>query len=88
MSVLVHQCRTCGHDVVWHEPRETGYTRCGCCRAGRPDRDPEPTLRETTTWRSEPEPLWEPGALRNAGTMHAIRLCDCDRCRQASRTAR
>ena len=49
MSVLVHLCRSCGHQQAWHEPGNGGYTPCRCCRAGTCDADPAPTLLPTRT---------------------------------------
>lgn len=83
MSVLVHQCRRCGHRESWHEPRERAYTSCRCCRDGAPDPDPEPNLADTFTvpgWRLEP--LYQPGAQRNSGSMHTTECCACARCRE------
>ncbi|KJK10681.1 hypothetical protein UB45_18255 [Terrabacter sp. 28] len=81
MSVLVHLCRGCDHQQAWHEGGNGGYTPCRCCRAGTADPDPAPTLLPTA---GSPdgirEGLWPPGALRNAGTMHAARTCACSAC--------
>ncbi|WP_068434323.1 hypothetical protein [Piscicoccus intestinalis] len=88
MSVLVHRCRRCGHREQWHRPRDSGYVRCDCCRAAgaQADIDPEPVLEPTWTHPgSVPEPLWAPGSVRNAGTMHAQECCGCDACRRATR---
>lgn len=85
MSVLVHLCRTCDHQTAWHEGGNGGYTPCRCCRAGTPDPDPAPSLLPTrTSPHGIPEGLWEPGALRNPGTMHAARTCDCAACHAAA----
>lgn len=82
MSVLVHLCLDCGHPASWHTPRERGYLRCRYCLQGDGRIDPEPVLRETfTSPGGRPEPLHAPGSVRNAGRMHAERLCDCSRCR-------
>ena len=82
MSVLTHRCRGCGHLEDRHAARERGYQSCGCCTAGSPDLDPEPVLLETYAVPGRrPEPLWEPGSARNAGTSHLTRTCGCERCR-------
>ncbi|NHN56096.1 hypothetical protein G9U51_09940 [Calidifontibacter sp. DB0510] len=84
MSVLVHECRTCGHNATWHESRERAYTACRCCIAGTADPDPEPTLRPTwTSPGGRLEPLAPPGTVRNERTMHQTVTCDCEACRAA-----
>ncbi len=83
MSRLVHLCRTCDHPVGQHSSRDAGYTLCRCCRGGEPNPDPEPTLRKTFACRGGArEDLYAPGSIWNAGTMHAVTLCDCARCRE------
>jgi hypothetical protein len=85
VTVLVHLCRTCGHQSAWHEGANGGYTPCRCCRAGTAHPDPEPTL--LPTWTSPggaPEPLWAPGTRRNVGTMHVSTTCACDACHAAA----
>lgn len=82
MSVLMHLCRGCRHRATSHDGADRGYSGCACCR-GPGDLDPEPTLVET--FRSpggQPEPLYRPGTLWNAGTMHRLELCSCSVCRQ------
>ncbi|YAL84319.1 hypothetical protein ACMYYO_05810 [Dermacoccaceae bacterium W4C1] len=81
MSVLIHLCRTCGHEESAHEPRQRGYTACRCCLSGSSDLDPTPIERATFTMPGRvPEPLYLPGSQRNAGTMHAQQLCSCTAC--------
>lgn len=85
MSVLAHVCRSCAHPMDWHDARNRGYTTCRCCHDGTGDPDPVPTLLPTTSWPSGiREGLWQPGSLRNAGTMHATRTCSCEGCREAA----
>lgn len=84
MSVLVHLCRDCAHQVSWHDPRNAGYTACTCCRTGTADASPEPVLQETYAlpgWH--PEPPCPPGTTRNPGSMHATTCCDCTACHAA-----
>jgi hypothetical protein len=81
MSVLVHVCRTCGHQQSWHSPANGGYTSCSCCRTDRCDPAPEPTFLQTFSlpgWL--PEAILPPGTVRNPGSMHATTSCACDAC--------
>jgi len=81
MSVLVHLCRSCEHQQGWHSARCPGYTSCRCCRAQACDPDPEPVLLRTFSfpgWR--PEPVVEPGTVRNPHSMHASQSCSCAAC--------
>jgi hypothetical protein len=81
MSVLVHLCRSCGHQQSWHSAGNGGYTSCRCCRADQCDPAPEPILLRTFSfpgWQLEP-PL-APGTVRNSGSMHATTCCACDAC--------
>ncbi len=92
MSVLTHRCRFCGHLEDRHAARERGYQPCPCCNGARssvdPDLDPEPELHPTYALPGHlPEPLWAPGATRNAGTSHTTRTCACERCRAVARAA-
>lgn len=80
MSVLMHLCLACRHRATSHDGGDRGYSGCPCCRAAG-DIDPEPRL--VATWSSPGgrlEPLYPPGSVWNAGTMHQLRLCGCDRC--------
>lgn len=84
MSVLLHLCRQCRHKEVSHEGRDRGYSGCRCCR-GPGDIDPEPVLVRTFRCADgRPEPLYPPGAVWNAGTMHRVELCACARCLAAA----
>lgn len=82
MSVLMHLCRSCRHRATSHDGGDRGYSSCRCC-LGPGDIDPEPLLVET--FRSpggQREPLYRPGTLWNAGTMHRLELCSCPRCHE------
>lgn len=86
MSVLLHLCLTCRHRATSHGGADRGYSACRCC-LGPGDIDPAPRLVET--FRSPGaarEPLYPPGTLWNAGTMHKLVLCDCGACHEAFRT--
>ncbi|HWC20982.1 MAG TPA: hypothetical protein VG502_01660 [Flexivirga sp.] len=81
MSVLVHLCRSCGHQQTWHSAGNGGYTSCRCCRAYQCDPEPEPVLLQTFSfpgWRVEP--LLVPGSIRNPRSMHSTECCSCDAC--------
>lgn len=83
MSKLVHLCTTCQHPQSHHEKiaGEQAYTGCPCCRAAGFTADPQPTLTETFDLAThQPEPLWQPGDMRNHDNGHRERLCACDAC--------
>jgi hypothetical protein len=82
MSKLAHMCTTCGHQETHHEKAVSpkAHVGCPCCRAAKFAPDPEPTLLPTIAYPSrEPEPLYEPGSVRNRGE----HLCGCEACRAA-----
>lgn len=82
MSVLMHLCRSCRHRATSHDGGDRGYSGCTCC-GGPGEIDPEPALVQT--WSSPEgrrEPLYRPGTVWNAGTMHKLELCSCDACRR------
>ncbi len=80
MSVLLHLCRACGHRATSHDGGDRGYSGCRCCR-GPGDLDPSPLLVDTfTSPGGHPEPLYRPGSVWNAGTMHKLTLCGCSAC--------
>lgn len=77
----MHLCRTCRHRATSHDGGDRGYSGCRCC-LGPGDVDPRPVLVETFASPSgRREPLYPPGSLWNAGTMHKRTLCDCAACR-------
>ncbi|GGB17536.1 hypothetical protein GCM10011492_04200 [Flexivirga endophytica] len=81
MSVLVHLCRSCGHQQTWHSGGNGGYTSCRCCRADECDPAPEPGLLQTLSFPGwQLEPLLAPGTVRNSGSMHATECCVCAAC--------
>jgi hypothetical protein len=82
MSVLMHLCRGCRHRATSHDGGDRGYSSCRCC-LGPGDIDPEPVLVETFRCPGgQPEALYRPGTLWNAGTTHRLELCSCTRCHQ------
>lgn len=82
MSVLMHLCRTCRHRATSHEGGDRGYSGCRCC-LGDGDVDPRPVLVETfTSPGGRAEPLYRPGTVWNAGTMHKLALCGCAPCHE------
>ena len=88
MSRLVHLCtnEACGHPKAAHNTIGAVYKSCPCCRRDPRDVefDPEPVLLPTFDLATyKPEPLWQPGDVRNAGTGHKEQLCGCDACHAA-----
>jgi hypothetical protein len=76
----MHLCRGCRHRATSHDGGDRGYSGCRCCR-GPGDLDQEPVLVPTSSIPGgRPEPLYRPGTVWNAGTMHKLVLCDCSRC--------
>ena len=86
MSKLAHQCTDCGHTKAQHGPFDAAFKPCVCCRKDQRDITvhPEPVLLATFDLAThKPEPLLEPGTVRNPGTGHKETLCGCDACRAA-----
>ena len=86
MARLVHLCTECRHPKASHGTIGAVYKTCVCC--GRDPRDvtvdAEPVILETFALAThKPEPLFEPGTVRNAGTGHKETLCDCQACHAA-----
>lgn len=46
-----------------------------------------PELPAFTARGGIPKPLWNPGAQRNAGTVHASTTCACMRCQELAESA-
>lgn len=98
MAVLVHDCTDCGHRQDMHgqggfasDPgsgRRLSFSACGCCATSAKERsplnlDPEPRRWETFAEPGgRPEPLYEPGSIRNSGNVSRSNVCDCARCRE------
>jgi hypothetical protein len=85
MSRLVHLCtnEACRHPKASHGLRDAGTKPCACCRRDPHDVtfDTEPVILETYALAThKPEPLFEPGTVRNPGGSHREPLCDCPAC--------
>ena len=83
MARLVHLCTECRHPKVNHHPAGALTKPCVCCRRDPRDVtfDAEPVILETFALATHgPEPLLEPGTVRNPGGAHREQLCGCPAC--------